>query len=153
MKKFVLIIAIASTIACNSSDSGDSKKVVIAENILASPQFVKDSLWSTEDWEQTYKYDKELLYKTICDAVLSGKLKAYSLLSETPYSISEFKAIMDELVSAESISKVDVEEKMVFDSDINKIVSTVKSIHFLEDKFDTTTGERLGYRSLFKIKF
>lgn len=64
--------------------------VLIGPSVMAQNAATK-MLPTHNNWHATYSYDKNLFFTTITNAILSGKLIAYSEYPNTKMTIKEFK--------------------------------------------------------------
>ena len=178
MKKTIIVLACTAFVACNKNGNEEQKSnaVVWAETAETSMPMTKDSLWSQEDWDKTYKLDKPQIFNSITKAVRSGKLKACSFINhDIDYTLAEFDALLtrwdsthqvDDVnnpgttilapikyeTSPDDISQIRFEEKIVFDTLTNTLTKKVTSALILANKLDET-GHVQGLKPLFCVKF
>ncbi|MEI6489881.1 MAG: hypothetical protein WCP52_13010 [Bacteroidota bacterium] len=178
MRKTIILLACTAFVACNKNGKEEQKAnaVVWAETAETTMPMTKDSLWSQEDWDKTYKLDKPQIFNSITKAVRSGKLKACSFLNlDIDYTIPEFDAILSHwdsthqvddvnnpgtMISAplkydtnpDDISQIRFQEKIVFDTLTNTLTKKVTSALFLQYA-KSQSGEILGMKPLFRVKF
>ena len=178
MKKTIIVLACTAFLACNKNGNEEQKSnaVVWAETAETTMPMTKDSLWSQEDWDKTYKLDKPQIFNSITKAVRSGKLKACSFINpDIDYTLPEFDAILSRWdstymtdnpkipgtkmnvpiridTSPDDISQIRFEEKIVFDTLTNTLSKKVTSALILAFKLDET-GQVVGQKPLFCVKF
>jgi len=95
MKKLTFIVLCATIIACNKSTTTNSDAtsngVLWASNVETLLPMVQDTLWSKENWDEVYKYNKKTIFESMTKAVLAGKLKAFTAYPAGELSINDFK--------------------------------------------------------------
>src|SRR3990172_4488337 len=80
------------TIENKTVTSQDSTKVVWAELVESKTVLIKPDSWEDEYWSSVNKnMDKNKLFSTIVDAVLSGKKQAYDLFTDSLLTIDQVK--------------------------------------------------------------
>lgn len=178
MKKSVLILIITGFvcfyISCkpennteknNSLPATDStQKELWAEEVESKTILVKPEGWEEEYWKSINKnMNSELLFNTIVDAVLSGKKKAYDLLTDSVLSVDEVKTIVaakhdktavepgiEPKVTAPDLSMIRMREKWFFDTEKFRLEKKVTRIDLTYKKLDES-GAYIGDKPLFYV--
>lgn len=176
MKKAIILLLFTALVACNKNINQETSntKVLWAENVQSTVPMERDTLWTKEDWKAVYNYDKEKIFTTITNAVLSGKLKAYIDYPGTAYSVNEFNTILanwDSTNYAEDVNnpgtmisspvKMEIKpddiiqlkfnEKIELDTVSYTLSKKVSFVTFVSYKYDNV-GEILGLKKLFDVK-
>jgi hypothetical protein len=173
MKKYlILFLMLSALFACNTNgdkaheeESALSKKEINPDSLVPknkkSMYQVADTLFYTallkagteeealymDDWVKNLKL-KEFT-DLIFDAVYSGRLTAYSYISEEPMSIEEVKALEEEN-KENAIAKVLFEEAWYFDEENLQLYKEVRSVMLAYERKDSE-GKVRGYKSGIKI--
>lgn len=178
MKKSVLILTIAGFvcfyISCKPEDkveknnnvtaTDSTQKDLWAEEVESKTILVKPEGWEEEYWNSINKnMNSDLLFKTIVDAVLSGKKKAYDLLTDSVLSIDEVKTIVETTdnkaaaepgvepkVTAPDLSMIRMREKWFFDREKFRLEKKVTRIDLTYKKLDES-GAYIGDKPLFYV--
>jgi hypothetical protein len=178
MKKITfLLLCSTAFIACTrNTDGNDKNKIVLAENIQSITSLVPDSAWDENAWNALYKYDQVKLFNTIVKGVTTGKLKAYSDISEpkTELTTEEFSRIIvawDSTARTEDpnkpgtfiIAPIKMEltgddivqlrfnEKIEMDTVSYTLHRTASSVAFIS-YMRSDAGEIVGLKHLFDVK-
>ncbi|MES2139313.1 MAG: hypothetical protein V4511_06365 [Bacteroidota bacterium] len=144
-------------------ESSDSTKDLWAELVESKTILVKPESWEEEYWNSVNKnMDKNKIFNTVVDAVLSGKKQAYNLFTDSLFTIDEVKAMVEQngsvstgdselkKISADDLSMIRMREKWMFDKENFKLEKQVTRIDLLFKKLDET-GEYIGDKPLFYI--
>ena len=155
MKKAAIIIILTIIIACNEKSSVNStakdNSVLWASNVETLLPMVQDTLWSKENWDEVYKYDKKAIFETMKNAVLSGKLKSFTMYPNGELTPDDFKNRIT-TISADDIVQMRFDEKMELDTVnliLNKKVSFVSFNIYMRDP---DSQEIIGLKKLFDVK-
>ncbi|OFY87548.1 MAG: hypothetical protein A3F72_20940 [Bacteroidetes bacterium RIFCSPLOWO2_12_FULL_35_15] len=175
MKKITILLLFISLLACNKNTKEETSntKVLWAENVQSTVPMERNTLWTKEDWETVYNYDKEKIFTSITNAVLSGKLKAYIDYPGTAFSVKEFENILVQWDSAQvedinnlgtfinasvkseitsdDIVQLKFNEKIELDTVSYTLNKKVSFVTFVSYKYDNV-GEILGLKKLFDVK-
>ncbi len=159
MKKIFFSISGISLIwlfsACNNenkANSSDSTKAEIwVEQVESNTSIMKPDSWADEDWKKVNKnVNKEKIFNTIVDAVMSGKQKAYDFFTDSVYTVDEVKARLS-TINAENISAIRTREIWNFDKETFTLKKQVKSICLFVPKI-SEEDEYIGDKALFYVK-
>ena len=127
-----------------------SKNEVWAEQIQSSTAMIQPADYDDEYWNSLNKnVDRQQIFNTIVDAVISGKLQAYNMVTNAPMSIAQVKASLvrlgdtPKLVTKNDISKVRMNEKWLWDKKSNKLTKQVTRMDLLITQLDEA-GEVTG---------
>lgn len=176
MKKIAILLVSAALLGCNKNTNQETKntKVLWAETVQSNVSLVRDSLWDEADWNAINKYDKEKIFSSITQAVLSGKLKAYFDYPSSELTIKEFNNILVQWdstnqmedpknpgtmitapmkmeLTSDDIVQLRFNEKIELDTISYTLNKKVSFITFLTYK-TANTGEILGLKYLFDVK-
>ncbi len=178
MKKLTFIVLCATMIACNKSattnSDATSNGVLWASNVETLLPMVQDTLWSKENWDEVYKYDKKAIFESMTKAVLAGKLKAYTSYPAGELSINDFKNRIEKWDSthmaedpnnpgtmlsapmllkfqAEDIAQMRFNESMELDTVNYTLNKKVSFVTFNTYKL-TDDGQIIGLYKLFDVK-
>ncbi len=179
MKKLVFVITLAG-ITCflnsckNENSSGENNSVngidstkqeLWAEEVESKTIFVKPEGWEEEYWQSINKnVNHDQLFNTIAEAVLSGKKKAYNLLTDSVITVDELKtmvttdatpAVVDSnesepKVGSSDISMLRMREKWVFNKEKFSLEKKVIRIDLTYKKLDEY-GKHIGDKPLFYV--
>ncbi len=146
-----------STIENKTVVSQDSTKVVWAELVESKTILIKPESWEDDYWNSVNKnMDKNKLFNTMVDAVLSGKKQAYDLFTDSLLTIEQVKEKLanngnaGKKINAEDLSMIRMREKWFFDDAKFKLEKQVTRIDLLLKKLDET-GEYVGDKALFYV--
>ena len=138
-----------------------SKKEVWAELVESKTPMIKQDGFDDEYWATvSKKVDKQKIFNTIVDAVLSGKKQAYDILTDSVLKIDEVVAILSQSkntnpeakkISAENLSMIRIREKWFFDTEKFKLEKQVTRIDLLLKNVSQETGEYIGDKPLFYV--
>jgi len=135
----------------------DSTKTQWAELVESKTVMIKPESWEDDYWNSVNKnMDKNKLFNTIVDAVLSGKKQAYDLFTDSLLTIDQVKEkLIDnsnagKKIDAEDLSMIRMREKWVFDNAKFKLEKEVTRIDLLLKKLDET-GQYIGDKPLFYV--
>lgn len=137
-----------------------TKDVVWAEQIQSTTAMTQPLDYDDEYWKSLNKnVDKTQIFNTIVDAVLSGKLQAFDIVTNAPMSLSKVKSSLVKMngkkpkkVTKSDISKVRMNEKWVWDKKALKLIKQITRIDLLigqKDKQGDLTGNDMP---LFYVK-
>lgn len=122
-----------------------------AEQVESNTSIMKPDSWADEDWKKVNKnVDKEKIFNSIVDEVISGKQKAYDFFTDSAYTVDEVKARLEN-IKASSISAIRTREAWDFDKEKFMLNKQVKSICFFVPKIGED-GEYMGDKALFYVK-
>ena len=177
MKKITILLLSTVMFACNNQKNEETKNnsLLWAENVEALVPMVQDSAWTKENWDEVYKYDKPLIFSSITNAVLTGKLKAYSSYPDGELSVNDFKDILAKWDSTHmtqdpnnpgtmfvspllikttpaDIVQIRFNEKIELDTVNYTINKKVSFVTFVGPHIDNATGEVDGLKKLFDVK-
>ena len=179
MKNFIFTFAILSGIVLVNSCSTDNNQTtessnnnntesmvnndVWAEVVEAKTIFIKPEGWDDEYWNSVNKnLNKDALFNTIVEAVLSGKRKAYDIFTDSLLTINEVKELVqtnasdsvnqynEVKIGANDLSLVRMREKWTFDKEKFRLEKKVIRIDLVYKKLDTS-GEYIGDKPLFYV--
>lgn len=144
-------------------ESTDSTKDVWAELVESKTILIKPESWEEDYWNSVNKnMDKDKIFNTVVDAVLSGKKQAYNLFTDSLFTIDEVRAMVDKngsvgtedsefkKISADDLSMIRMREKWIFDEAKFKLEKQVTRIDLLFKKLDET-GQYIGDKPLFYV--
>lgn len=144
-------------------ESSDSTKEVWAELVESKTILVKPESWEEDYWNSVNKnMDKDKIFNTLVDAVLSGKKQAYNLFTDSVFTIDEVKAMVDKnnivttengeikKINSNDLSMIRMREKWMFDKEKFKLEKQVTRIDLLFKKLDET-GQYIGDKPLFYV--
>ena len=127
-----------------------SRNEVWAEQIQATSPMIQPTAYDNEYWNSlNKKVNRSQIFNTIVDAVLSGKLQAYDLVTNAPLSIAKVKSSLvrlgdtPKLITKNDISKVRMNEKWVFDKKSFRLTKHITRIDLLITQMDEA-GEITG---------
>ena len=152
----------SKTIENKTTASTDSTKDVWAELVESKTILVKPESWEDEYWNSVNKnMDNKTIFNTLVDAVLSGKVQAYNLFTDSLFTIDEVKAMVDvnngnaenaeiKTINADDLSMIRMREKWIFDKEKFKLEKQVTRIDLLFKKLDET-GQYIGDKPLFYV--
>ena len=132
-------------------------ELVESKTVLIKPEGFQDDYWNSVN----KKMDHHELFKTIVEAVLNGKQKAYSILTDSALTLDEVKAVVDlsgaksadngeKKINSDDLSAIRMREKWVFDKEKFKLEKHVTRIDLLYKKVDEN-GDYLGDKALFYV--
>ncbi len=154
MKKITLLVVCATMIACNknANTTAETKNtsVLWASNVETMLPMIQDTMWSKENWDEVYKYDKKTIFETMKNAVVSGKLKAYTAYPAGEMSVEEFKTRMAD-ITADKIAQMRFDESMELDTANYTINKKVAFVTFTINKL-ADDGQIMGMAKLCDIK-
>lgn len=136
-----------------------AKNEVWAEQIQSTSAMIQPFDYDDAYWKSLNKnVNRTQIFNTIVDAVLSGKLQAYDIVTNAPLSISKVKSALvrlgdtPKLVTKNDISKIRMNEKWVFDKKTFKLTKHITRIDLLITQMDDA-GEITGNdKPLFYVK-
>jgi hypothetical protein len=146
--------------AAASQDSTNKEvwaELVESKTVLIKPDGFQDDYWNSVN----KKMDRHELFNTIVEAVLNGKQKAYSILTDSALTLDEVKAVVDlngaksegngeKKINSDDLSAIRMREKWVFDKEKFQLEKHVTRIDLLYKKVDEN-GEYLGDKALFYV--
>lgn len=138
-----------------------SKKEVWAELVESKTPMIKQDGFDDEYWTSvSKKVDKQKIFNTIIDAVLSGKKQAHDILTDSVLKIGEVEAILSQSkntnpeikkINADNLSMIRIREKWFFDTEKFKLEKQVTRIDLLLKNVSQETGEYIGDKPLFYV--
>ena len=153
----------SKTVENNVTESTDSTKDVWAELVESKTILIKPESWEEDYWNSVNKnMDKDKMFNTLVDAVLSGKKQAYNLFTDSVFTIDEVKAMVDKnnivtteneeikKINSNDLSMIRMREKWMFDKEKFKLEKQVTRIDLLFKKLDET-GQYIGDKPLFYV--
>lgn len=174
-KSFSLIaISLVWLLTCCNQESGTvknkgeesfdpAKKEVWAEEIQSTTAMIQPVDYEDEYWKSINKnVNHEQIFNTIVNTVISGKLKAYDIVSDAQIPVEEVESsltqqdisdpdnILETKLGGTDISTIRMREKWVFDKESLKLEKQVKRIDLLYAKYNKD-GEYIGDRPLFYV--
>ena len=158
MKKLIFILLCATFVACNKNTTTDAKaevenhSVVWASTVRTFIPLVQDTTIEKSDWDELNKYDKKTIFESVKSAVLKGKLKAYYSYPGTALSLPEFNEIIKD-INSDDLIRIFLDEKVELDTTNYTLNKKVTTAAFTIYKKVKETGEILGYKVLFQVKF
>ncbi len=158
-------------ISCNQENSAlknksnlevdSTKKEVWAELVESKTPMIKQDGFDDEYWTSvSKKVDKQKIFNTIIDAVLSGKKQAHDILTDSVLKIGEVEAILSQSkntnpeikkINADNLSMIRIREKWFFDTEKFKLEKQVTRIDLLLKNVSQETGEYIGDKPLFYV--
>ncbi len=170
MYKVFIVLTSILLIACGRNS--DQNKIVWASKIETIVPLEKDSLVQIPYLGDKNNYDKKAIFESIKNAVLIGRLKAYYLDPDSTYTLEEFKTMLNQIsqnneepvagrpgefslkpITGEDIVQMRFDEQMEMDTVNYTLTNNVYGITFYSYKRLKETGESLGYKYLFGVKF
>ena len=120
-----------------------AKKEVWAEQIQSTTPMIQPADYDDDYWRSLNKnVNRQQIFNTIVDAVLSGKIQAYNIVTNAPLSISKVKSALvrlgdtPKLITKNDISKVRMNEKWIFDKKTYKLTKQITRIDILITQVD-----------------
>ena len=177
MKKIVIpVIAISfvwllsscnqeNTTAKNKSiPSTDSTKTEVwAELVESKTAVIKPEGFDDDYWNSiNKKVNRQAIFNTIVDAVMSGKKQAYNILTDSVLTIDQVKVLITigdgnvnnseiKKLNENDLSAIRMREKWVFNKEKFTLEKQVTRIDFLLKKANET-GDYIGDKPLFYVK-
>lgn len=152
------------TSCSNDTETIDPNNDVWAELVESKTVLLKPEGWDDEYWNSVNKnVNRQQIFTTIVNEVLSGKQKAYNILTDELLTVEQVKEMLDnvqmndagemasEKVKPEDLSTIRMREKWVFDKTNFKLHKHVTRIDLLLKKLDLD-GTYLGDKALFYVK-
>jgi hypothetical protein len=150
MKKLSILLSLAtlSLIACvkNENQETANSRLIWADNVQSTVPLMRPDAFNNQSitpideeyWYAMFKYNKKNIFTSITNAVLSGKLKAYSSYNEslnkaaplTPKEFENFLVRFDSVEIIDNQSKPNIKRKDVVKTEITK--DYISSIKFQE---------------------
>jgi hypothetical protein len=144
--------------------------VLWAEQVESQTDMIKPPDWTETDWNATYKgIDKEKIFNSIKEGVLSGKLQAYDYFfdtimytrdqmehqvfswTDTIYSENGDKKTVKNTLVPKDISTIKVKEKWFFDPKTYKMYKEVTDMAFFVNVY-SEDGLVRGIQPLFYVR-
>ncbi|MGB3947072.1 MAG: hypothetical protein WBM13_03745 [Bacteroidia bacterium] len=179
MKKLIFTLAVLSSIVALNSCGTDTNQTtansnnnntesaannnVWAETVESKTIFIKPEGWDDEYWNSVNKnLNKDALFNTIVEAVLSGERKAYDIFTDSVLTINEVKELVrtnvndsinqynEVKIGANDLSLVRMREKWTFDKEKFRLEKKVTRIDLVYKKLDLS-GEYIGDKPLFYV--
>jgi hypothetical protein len=162
---FVLgLFAFSMLSSCNKSrNNGSENNLVWAELVESKTVLIKPEGWDDEYWNSVNKnVDRQKIFETIVDAVLSGKQKAYNIITDEVLTVEQAKEMLDNIqldnmgemtsqkITPQDLSTIRMREKWTFDEREFKMYKVVTRIDLLLKKLDQT-GVHIGDKALFYV--
>ena len=134
-----------------------------ADQIQSASALIKPDDYDEAYWKSLNKnVDQQKIYNTIVDAVLSGKVQAYDLITDSPLTVSQVETILSKSkgtkgkgskkVTDKDLSKIRMNEKWIFDKGRFTLVKQVTRIDLLIKRLDEN-GQYTGTdKPLFYVK-
>lgn len=134
-----------------------------AEQIQSAAALIKPEDYQDSYWKSLNKnVDQAKIYNTIVDAVLSGKVQAYDLLTDSPLTVNQVQTILNKAkgpkakgnkkVTDKDLSKIRMNERWVFDKGRFTLTKQVTRIDLLIQRLDEN-GQYTGTdKPLFYVK-
>jgi hypothetical protein len=134
-----------------------------AEQIQSSAALIKPEDYEDAYWKSLNKnVDQQKIYNTIVEAVLSGKVQAYDLVTDSPLSITQVQTFLSKAngtkskgskkVTEKDLSKIRMSERWVFDKGRFTLVKQVYRIDLLIKRLDESGQYTGDDRPLFYVK-
>ncbi|MFY9311211.1 MAG: type IX secretion system membrane protein PorP/SprF [Bacteroidia bacterium] len=136
-----------------------TKNEIWAEQIQSTSPMIQPLDYDDEYWNAINKnVDRQQIFNTIVDAVLSGKLQAYDIVTGSPMNITKVKSSLvrlgdtPKLITKNDVSKIRMNEKWIFDRKNYKLTKQVTRIDLLITQLNDA-GEITGNdKPLFFVK-
>jgi hypothetical protein len=131
-------------------------ELVESKTPITKPEGFDDSYWNSI----SKKVNRSAIFNTITDAILSGKKKAYDILTDSVLTIDQVKTVMDngnstnpqlKKINENDLSAIRMREKWIFNKETFTIEKKVTRIDFLLKKLNET-GDYIGDKTLFYVK-
>lgn len=158
---FLLSIGFIGFMSSCKQESTDN--VVWAEVVESKTLMCKPEGWDDEYWISVNKgLDRPKIFNTIVDAVLSGKQKAYNILTDQELTVDEVKEILKNVqlnvmgeeesqkITEADLSMIRMREKWNFNEKEFRLEKQVTRIDLLLKKLDET-GSYVGDKALFYV--
>ncbi|MGB3946447.1 MAG: PorP/SprF family type IX secretion system membrane protein [Bacteroidia bacterium] len=134
-----------------------------AEQIQSSAALVKPEDYDDAYWKAMNKnVDQQKIFNTIVEGVLSGKVQAYDLVTDSPLTVTQVEAFLSKAkgpkakggkkVTEKDLSKIRMSEKWVFDKGRFTLVKQVYRIDLLIKRLDEAGQYTGDDRPLFYVK-
>lgn len=136
-----------------------TKNEIWAEQIQSTSAMIQPLDYDDDYWNSINKnVDRQQIFNTIVDAVLSGKLQAYDIVTGSPMNVTKVKSSLvrlgdtPKLITKNDVSKIRMNEKWVFDRKNYKLTKQVTRIDLLITQLNEA-GEITGNdKPLFFVK-
>ncbi len=136
-----------------------TKNEIWAEQIQSTSAMIQPLDYDDDYWNSINKnVDRQQIFNTIVDAVLSGKLQAYDIVSGAPMNITKVKSSLvrlgetPKLITKNDVSKIRMNEKWIFDRKSYKLTKQVTRVDLLITQLNEA-GEITGNdKPLFFVK-
>jgi hypothetical protein len=165
--KHSIVIGVLTIIVFSSCNKTNKKGLinesVWAELVESKTLLIKPEGWDDEYWNSVNKnVDREKIFKTIVEAVLSGKQKAYNIITDQVLTVEQVQDLLNNIqlnnmgemtsqkITPEDLSTIRMREKWTFDENAFKIHKEVTRIDLLLKKLDQTGGH-IGDKALFYV--
>ncbi len=134
-----------------------------AEQIQSNSALIKPEDYEDAYWKSLNKnVDQHKIYTTIVNAVLSGKVQAYDLITDSPLTVNQVQAFLNKAngtkskgnkkVTEKDLSKIRMNEKWVFDKGRFTLTKQVTRIDLLIKRLDESGQYTGDDRPLFYVK-
>lgn len=161
--RFIFLLAIGFTVFIPSCKQESANNVVWAEVVESKTLMCKPEGWDDEYWISVNKgLDRPKIFNTLVDAVLSGKQKAYNILTDQELTIDEVKEILKNMqlnasgveeskkLTEADLSMIRMREKWSFNEKEFRLEKQVIRIDLLLKKLDEM-GAYMGDKALFYV--
>lgn len=146
-------------IVVDSTKGSGTDSELWAEQIQSTTALIQPADYDNDYWNSINKnVDRKQIFNTIIDAVISGKLQAYNIITNAPLTISQVKTALvrlgdnPKMITKNDISKVRMDEKWIFDKKAYKLTKKITRIDLLITQVDDA-GEITGNdKPLFYVK-
>jgi hypothetical protein len=162
-KSFFAPVLLCSFILLNSCASDNKTNTVWAEHVESKTIFVQPEGFDDEYWNSVNKnLNKDALFNTIVEAVLSGERKAYDIFTDSLLTVDKIKELVktnandtinqynEAKVGPSDLSLVRMREKWTFDKEKFRLEKKVSRIDLVYKKLDLS-GEYIGDKPLFYV--
>jgi type IX secretion system PorP/SprF family membrane protein len=134
-----------------------------AEQIQSAAALIKPEDYQDAYWKSLNKnVDQTKIFNTIVDAVLSGKVQAYDLITDSPLTTTQVQTFLNKAngvksktnkkVTEKDLSKIRMTEKWVFDKGRFTLTKQVTRIELLIKRLDESGQYTGDDRPLFYVK-
>jgi type IX secretion system PorP/SprF family membrane protein len=134
-----------------------------AEKIQSTSSLTKPDDYDDAYWKAMNKnIDQQKIFNTIVEGVLSGKLQAYDLVTDSPLTVEQVQAFLNKNINSKGkapkkvttndLSKVRMVEKWVFDNKKFALTKQVIRIDLLLKRLDEAGDYTGDDRPLFYVK-
>lgn len=159
----IFLFAIACIGFISSCKEESTNNTIWAEVVESKTLMCKPEGWDDEYWLSVNKgLDRPKIFNTLVDAVLSGKQKAYNILTDQVLTVEEVKEILKNVqlnalgeeesqkITEADLSMIRMREKWNFNEKEFRLEKHVTRIDLLLKKLDET-GSYIGDKALFYV--